>query len=186
MFNGGWTHSSTGALPNGTTGWADTKLAASILAYPFLAYYSRSNTNTNTDQIDMGSKDASNTRYTWVSAWYKGSGFNNILGRNSSSTVLLNGGITTDSRGFYWINKIATTAKLGKNSTILNTATDTQTPSTTAIGIGANATESGISNSFSNREVSTSIISDNMTDTDVNNCYTAIQTFNTTLGRQVV
>jgi hypothetical protein len=24
VFNGGWTHSATGALPNGTNGWADT------------------------------------------------------------------------------------------------------------------------------------------------------------------
>ena len=29
VFNGGWTHSSTGATPNGTNGYADTKLVPS-------------------------------------------------------------------------------------------------------------------------------------------------------------
>jgi hypothetical protein len=184
VFNGGWTHTSNGALPNGTTGYADTKLVpSSILTSPFIGYYSRSNTNTGTDQIDMGAKDPNN-RYLWISAWYNGSGFSNILARNSSLGVLLNGGATTDSRGWCWTNKVSTTAKLGKNSTILTSATDTETPPNTTIFIGAYRADNNPA-LYSNRETAFSVIADGMSDTDTTNLYTSIQKFNTTLGRHV-
>ena len=184
VFNGGWTHSSTGALPNGTTGYADTYLTPSTtLTSPFLGYYSRSNTNTGYDQIDMGSKEGSN-KYLWVSAWYNGSGFSNILARNSSVGVLLNGGPTTDSRGWYWTNKVSTTAKLGKNSTILTSATDTETPPSIPITIGKLNVDVGASY-CTNRETSFSVIADGMSDTDTTNFYTAVQTYQSTLGRNV-
>lgn len=185
-FNGGWTHSSTGALPNGTTAFADTYLTPSTtLTSPFIGYYSRSNTNTGFDQIDMGSSlEGSDLRYLWVSAWYKGSGFSNILARNSSAGVLLNGGTTTNSRGWYWTNKVSTTAKLGKNSTILNSATDTKTPPSLPITLGK-LNRIGGSPLYTNRETAFSVIADGMSDTDTTNLYTAIQPFQTTLGRQV-
>lgn len=184
-FSGGITHSTTGVAFNGATGWANTNLVPSThLTSPFIGYYSRTNGNTGTDQIDMGSKDASNLRYLWVSAWYNGSGFSNVLARNTSSTVLLNGGTTTNSRGWYWTNKVSGTAKLGKNSSILSSASDSQTPPTSAIGIGCLNTEL-TPNSYSNRECAFSVIADGMSDTDTTNLYNAVQTFNTTLGRQV-
>lgn len=46
VFNGGWTHASTGALPNGTTGYADTKInMASVLTLnnTAISLYSRNN-----------------------------------------------------------------------------------------------------------------------------------------------
>ena len=184
VFNGGWVHSSTGAKPNGTTGYADTYLTpSSTLTSPFIGYYSRSNTNTGFDQIDIGSEDSS-IRYLWVSAWYNGSGFSNILARNSSSVVLLNGGTTTDSRGWYWTNKVNTTAKLGKNSTILNSATDTETPPSLPITLGKLNRVSG-SPLYTNRETVFSVIADGLTDSDATNLYITIQKFQTTLGRHV-
>jgi hypothetical protein len=33
VFNGGWTHSANGALPNGTNGFADTKLIPSVAIF---------------------------------------------------------------------------------------------------------------------------------------------------------
>jgi hypothetical protein len=56
VFNGGWTHSSTGALPNGTNAYADTKLNASTVLASFnsnhISYYSR--TQNLTDSANMG------------------------------------------------------------------------------------------------------------------------------------
>lgn len=184
VFSGGWTHSSTGALPNGTTAYADTKLIpSSNLTKPFIGYYSRTNTNTGITQIDMGNMDS--TRYLWISAWYNTGGLSNILARNSSAGVLLDGGITNDSRGWYWTNKIGTTAKIGKNSTILNTASDTDTPpSIYTVAIGCLMQNTGPA-FYTNRETAFSIIADGMSDTDTTNLYTAVQTFQTTLGRQV-
>jgi len=117
VFNGGWTHASTGAKPNGTTGYAKTFYNPSSNLTPFLGYYSITNGNTGTDQIDMGSSDLS--KWTWLSAWYKAGIYNNILARNSDSSVLLDGGIQADSRGWYWTNKVSTNAKLGKNGNVL-------------------------------------------------------------------
>jgi hypothetical protein len=185
VFSGGWTHSSTGALPNGTTAFADTKLIpSSVLSLPFIGTYLRTNANTGAAQMDLGSKDSSNVRYLWVSSWYNADGFTNVLARNSSVTTLLNGGATTDSRGWYWVNKISTTAKLGKGSSILTTGTDVQTSPNISIGLAAQNTET-VPNSYSNREQAFTVIADGLSDTDTTNLYSAVQSFNTTLSRQV-
>jgi len=141
-FQGGWTHSSTGALPNGTNAFAITYLDLSAnlgSAKPHLSYYSRTNTTTGTDQIDIGLRDGNTPkRHSWLSARYNGSGFDNVLGRNNSASVLLDGGTTTDSRGLYQINKVGTTSKLQRNSTILDTETDTESnPTFYGVNIGA-------------------------------------------------
>ena len=182
-FSGGWTHSSTGALPNGTTAFADTNLVPSTnLTLPFLGVYLRTNANTGAAQMDIGSRDASNIRYLWLSSWYNADGFTNVLARNSSVSTLLNGGATTDSRGWYWTSKIGTTAKLGKGASILTTGTDVQTPPTISIGLAAQNTET-VPNSYSNREQAITIVADSLSDTDTSNLDTIITTFNTTLGR---
>jgi len=185
VFSGGWTHSSTGALPNGTTAFADTKLVPSTnLTLPFIGTYLRTNANTGAAQMDMGSKDSSNIRYLWLSSWYNADGFTNVLARNSSVSTLLNGGTTTDSRGWYWTNKISTTAKLGKGSSILTTGTDTETTPNISIGLAAQNTET-VPNNYSNREQAFTVIADGLSDTDTTNLYSAVQSFNTTLSRQV-
>jgi len=186
VFNGGWTHTGTGAQPNGTTGYANTYYNPSSLLNPFIGYYSRSNTNTNTDQIDMGCFGSDNgNKWFWLSAWYKTTTYNNILARNSSSNVLLDGGIQSDSRGWYWTNKISNVAKLGRNSNILTTANDIQTPPNASIGIGAMGNSNTSANYFSNRETVFSVIADGLTDTETSNLYIVIQKFQTTLGRHV-
>jgi hypothetical protein len=43
VFNGGWTHSSTGATPNGTNGYADTKCKITDANSGHLSFYSRTN-----------------------------------------------------------------------------------------------------------------------------------------------
>ena len=180
-FIGTWTHSSTGALPNGTNGYADTFLNAntSLTTPSHLSYYTRTNGNTGADQIDIG------TTNFWLSLWYKASGLDAILARNQTVSVLLNGGAVTDSRGFGLTTKIGTTAKLFKNATQVASATDTGTTfSNTTIYIGA-ANFSNTANLYTNRECSFSSIGDGLTDTDATSLYTLVQAFQTTLGRQV-
>ncbi len=51
VFNGGWIHSSTGALPNGTTGYADTKINMSTvftLNDTAISFYSRNSVGSTT------------------------------------------------------------------------------------------------------------------------------------------
>lgn len=188
VFNGGWTHSATGALPNGTNAYANSFL---ILANelgadkPHASYYSRSNSTTILPSIDMGAFYDASPAYCWISAWYSGDGFNNILARNTSTSVLLNGGATSDSRGLYQINKISTTSKLQKNNSILDTKTDTAgNVSVNSVYVGAINNLSFAAN-FTNREVAFSSIGSGLTDTEAANYYTAVQAFQTTLGRNV-
>ena len=186
VFNGGWTHSSTGALPNGTNAYANTYLILSNQLgsdKPHISYYSRTNGNTATDQIDMGVYN--NPAYCWVSAWYNASGFNNILARNTSPSVLLNGGTTSDSRGLYQTNKILNTSKLQKNNNILDSQTDTAiNVDNASIYIGS-LNDFGSAISFTNRQTAFNAIGLGLTDTEAANYYTAVQTFQTTLNRQV-
>lgn len=180
-FSGTWTHSSTGALPNGTNAFADTFVNASTnLTTPsHLSYYTRTNANTGSDQIDIG------TTNFWLSLWYKASGLDAILARNQTVTVLLNGGAVTDSRGFGLTTKIGTTAKIFKNATQVASATDTGTTyPNTNIYIGA-ANFANTPNLYTNRQCSFSSIGDGLTDAESANLYTLVQTLQTTLGRQV-
>jgi hypothetical protein len=58
VFNGGWTHSATGALPNGTTGYANTFLVPSStlsINSIHLSYYSR--TNNTSGGVDFGAQN---------------------------------------------------------------------------------------------------------------------------------
>ena len=67
VFNGGWTHSATGATPNGTNAFANTYLSPSTqlsLTSTHLSYYSR--TNVNLTQVEIGSQ--SGTAYTMIEA----------------------------------------------------------------------------------------------------------------------
>lgn len=181
VFSGGWTHSATGALPNGTNAYADTKLNAStVLTTPsHLTYYTRTNANTGTDQIDIGVTNF------WLSLWYKGSGFNNMLGRNQSSSVLLDGGVVTDSRGFGNITKIGTNAKIFKNATQIASATDTTNTYTNNFIFVGCLSFVGTPAFYTNRECSFSSIGDGLTDTDATNLYTLVQAFQTSLSRQL-
>lgn len=180
-FSGTWTHSNTGALPNGTNAFADTFLNASTsLTTPsHLSYYTRTNANTGTDQIDIG------TTNFWLSLWYKASGLDAILARNQTATVLLNGGAVTDSRGFGLTTKIGTTSKIFKNATQVASATDTGTTfPNTSIYIGA-ANFANTANLYTNRQCSFASIGDGLTDTDATNLYNLTQALQTTLSRQV-
>ena len=66
-FTGCWTHSSTGALPNGTNGYANTHLDSAnnlSLNSGHMSFYSRTNLVTAAINIDMGSLKSSPDSYT--------------------------------------------------------------------------------------------------------------------------
>jgi hypothetical protein len=181
-FNGGWTHSSTGATPNGANAYADTFLVQSSQFANdndiHLSYYSR--TNALNHSVEMGCFD--NTRAC------------QILIRNASifpngTRTFLNNLIEsnfTDSNslGLYTINRIGTSAKIFKNNTLSSSVTNAANGRTTiSFWIGAQ-NYLGL-NLPSPKECAFSTIGEGLTDTEAANFYTAIQNFNTTLARQV-
>ena len=177
-FYGGWTHSSTGAQPNGTTGYADTNLTPSsrLASTSGFGYYSRTNSTVGT-QSDMGaiyyfpiqtfdSVAAGTTRYFAANA-------------DNYSTFT-----DTDTRGFYQIYRTnSTTVKSLKNTTLYSATLAAATPNIDVF-IGAR-NEINVAQVFSLKEFAFAYIQENFTDSEAANFYTAVQAYQTTLGRAV-
>jgi hypothetical protein len=176
VFSGGWTHSSTGALPNGTNGYATTKFATNLYtsASNFgMGSYTRTNTTGgaeigvfNPDQRYVGS-NLTNNAYFGI-----GTGF--LTSAN------------LDSRAFWQVHRTsASVVKVFKNGSVfLSGTTGAGTLNTKEIYIGA-LNDNGAGNYYTGKEFALSFISDGLTDTEAANWRTAVQTFQTTLGRQI-
>lgn len=179
-FSSGWTFASTGVTPNGTSAYMDTNLnASSQLSTPsHLSYYTGTNGNTGLGQVDIGI-----TQF-FLSLWYNADGLSNIIARNQSTT-LLDGGTVTDSRGFGIATKFSTTSKIFMNNVQKTSITDTATGyQNFNIPIGCFNQSSGRI-LFTNRDCRFSSIGDGLNDTQAGNLYTAVNTFQTTLSRNV-
>ena len=93
----------------------------------------------------------------------------------------------SDSTGFYQVNRQSNTSfKVFRNSSTLATNTSSNTGTMPNLNIYlATLNLNGVLSAYSNREFSFSSIGDGLTDTEAGNFYTAVQTFNQTLSRQV-
>ena len=189
QFNGGWTHSSNGALPNGTTGYANTFLSPNSrlnLTSNHFSYYSRSNVAA-AQQIEMGVADnlaetpliAFSIRFTGDIYRY----FNPDYNVTNISTS------NTDSRGFYVGSRTANNShKTFKNGTQQGVNTTTITQSTlpsSNLYIGVYNFAPGAPAAYSSKEAAFASIGDGLTDTEAAAFYNAVQTYQTTLSRNV-
>lgn len=172
VFNGGWTHSSTGAKPNGTNAYADTKLLASTKLSTSNAHISSYIRTTPNAGVLMGD----NTLNCFLQL-----GGGGLYGSLASAYSVVT---QPPNAAFYMVNKpTSTSQKLIRNSTILlsDGRANTGYSSSQNIFLGSyNA-----SNTFSDAEIALSSIGESMTDSEASNFYTAIQAFQTTLGRQI-
>ena len=188
QFLGSWTHSSTGALPNfGTNAYANTFLnpTTSLTSSLGLSYYSRTNANTALDQVDIGAITGLN--YFYLTTQYNVTGLvNRFFGRCASSSVAVNTA-NADARGYYYLGKTGNGANLlksFKNGVLQDTQTGAGVNPNNTVFVGA-ANDSGTTLYYTNRECAFATISDGLTDAEATNCYTLVQQFQTTLGRQV-
>jgi hypothetical protein len=177
----GWTHSSTGALPNGGT-YANTFFAPNLLPLnsAHMSYYSR--TDTTSTSVDMGVGQTGFGDFLLAPRY--NTGLYDISRINSGYP---GGGTATVSQGLFTVSRVSSTGfKTYKNSSILTdrpSATST-TAATLPIWIGALNLNGGISDRTT-REVAFATIGEGLTDFEAANLYTVVQTFQTTLGRQV-
>ena len=181
-FSGGWTHSSNGALPNGTNGYANTYYipnTSGSLNDAHAAIYLRTNTAVNAK--DFGVSQGSPTRQTYVSA--RDSSNAQAWGLNSGSVDV---GSQTNSQGLSTVTRSDAVSVLGyKNSTLLNTnALASSGKPTVAYYFGA-FNNNGTAQQFSNRQFAYVSFGTGFSATDVSNLYTLVQAFQTTLSRQV-
>ena len=185
-FNGGWTHSSTGALPNGTTAWADTKLSPSTSLTRWnthLAFYSRTSTR-QSSSIDMGSADVLAVNIFSLILPRTTGNATSIQYSQTNASEMANASGLTDASGFWLSSRtsnIGNTHKFSKNGIILATA------STSAGNLVSNTVKIGSleANYLSNKETCFNSIGDGLSDTEAANFYNSVQKFQTSLGRQI-
>lgn len=186
-FSGTWTHSTNGALPNGTNAFADTFLVCSTefntTTFNHLSYYSRSNTAKAFEYV-MGSFDSIGNhsmiirRDTNLSIFI--SDYPSITSFRSASTTV------TDSRGLFLGSQTGTNAKLYKNGSVIgsnSSATLNAAQSTRSIYIGA-LNQTSLTN-YTDKECAFASIGQGLSDAEVTSLNTLVTNFQTTLGRQV-
>jgi len=194
-FTGGWTHSSTGMVGNGTSDYADTFLNPSTVFADFknnshLCIYSRTQNPTGSGwDIGVGNSTTADPLFGLAIKRPTWSIYTNPIiydfGNYSSNGRLLT--TYSDARGF-WIG--STTAsnshKIYRNGSVLtstaNIATGTITNLTLNIG-RLNTTSTPYY--YMDNQYSFISIGDGLTDTEAANFYTAVQRYQITLNRQV-
>ena len=188
QFNGGWTHTSTGALPNGTTGYANTFLIPSSTLTNYsshLSFYSRTNRGSSRQAASIGSYLSPNeislrfnftTSGSSMSAQYDGYGLDFATYTTSTTNYFLIGNRTANN-----INKIYENGILKSTNTI----TTTKVLPSSRVLIGALSDGNTNVIWYDNLESTFASIGDGLSDTESTNFYNAVQKFNTTLGRQI-
>jgi len=183
-FFGGWTHSSTGALPNGSA-YADTFLNAltSLTNNNYhLAHYSRTQKTTG-GEVDMGTGEFGTSKMIAIDQYYAGAGKAFVAGDYISSLII---NADTNTLGMIVGSRTSqTSAKLFMNAVQKGSTLTLSNPNIQPNGkfyLGANNTTPI---EYSNKQCAFASIGDGLTDTEVSNFYTAVQAFNTTLSRQV-
>ena len=181
VFSGGGTFSSNGYQPNGTNAYANTFLV------PFtfystnihLSYYSRTSTIGNVQEI--GCSQISGPTYYSTLATAR----NSILGLTTNGQI--NYLAQANSLGFFLGQKLTNSSRKVLRNGIVNNSTSTTDsnamPNTNAY-IGA-FNDNGIAAAYSSKQCAFASIGDGLTDAEALAFYNAVQTFNTTLGRQV-
>jgi hypothetical protein len=179
-FSGGWTHSSTGATPNGTNAYADTNFTPSdnaTLDSHHISYYSR--TNSNGTEVELGSRSGADAGSV-IEIRTNGTTYFRV---NSPSYYITYS--DSDSRAFYISNRTgASTVNGWRNGTKVVSGT------VSSNGLSTNKYYLAAWNSpgaiyYSIKQTAFASIGDGLTDTEAANFYTAVQTFQTTMARQV-
>ena len=189
-FNGGWTHSPTGMLPNGINAYATTYIIPATHLLPaskHLSYYSRTNATTINFSTAIGCDGSFDgfCRFTirqtvFGNPNYGDSLYGNSTNGNFNTTV-------TDSRGFFQNARLSTDNKYYRNGTLLtgtSSGLGTNSDSIRTIRIGA-ADSNGVIAYYDNKECAFASVGDGLTDTDALNYYNIVQAFQQALGRDV-
>ena len=179
-FIGGWTHSASGSLPNGSNSYADTffnPLANASLNSHHISYYSR--TNSNLTEVEVGGANASQGSVLEIRTA-------NITYFRINSIFTYITAADTDSRAFYIANRTASNVINGwKNFTKIATGTTASgTMSAQNYYLGA-LNNNGAISFYSRKQCAFASIGSGLSDTEAAALYNSIQAMQTTLSRQV-
>ncbi len=183
-WQGGVVSSANGVQFNGINSYGITNYNLSInanLNSHSISFYSRT-TGTSSLQCEIGVTGGILEGGSGILLRFSGTTYYRV---NTPATYIT--AADTDSRAFYLANRTASNVINGwKNSTKVATGT---TLSVSPLGnfnytLGA-LNENGVNNYLSAKQCAFASIGDGLTDTEAANFYTAVQAFQTTLGRQV-
>jgi|688.fasta_scaffold297757_2 hypothetical protein len=185
-FTSGWTFASTGVTGNGSSTYMDTTLIPSVsiasLDSTHLSYYA--NTNVGIQKFQIGVRGGVVSSDLFIGArWDSTQNFNAV---NNDTNPVFNSE-TNNVNGFLAVSRInSTTFKYYKGGSVAqtNTKSSSSLPNTYPIWIGA-LNLSGSILFPDTSQCAFASIGDGLTDTQASNFYTAVQAFQTTLGRQV-
>jgi hypothetical protein len=180
-FATGWTHSINGMTPNGTSAYADTFITPSTSLNQnntHLSIYSR--TDLNSGGASIGSNMGTPLFTNQLAIVSKSA---NIF-YSSINQASVSGISNTNGRGFYLAKRTSSTGiVMQKNNTQTSVTISSSGLSNFKLSIGA--TNAGGSFYYDPNQLAFVSIGDGLTDTEATNFYTAVQNYNTTLGRQV-
>ena len=183
-FVGGWTHDVNGITADGTTAYARTFFIEQDVN-PMNDFSTGIYIRNNTALVD-GTDIGFFTTIGQVASYIK---VRNTIDKLSEAnggtgnTVLIDG--VTDSRGLSLITRTGLSCRTTKNGSDIGTRTiATSYPGYIELFIGA-LNIAGSPGQFSNRNYAFAFIGRNLTTTEVTALYTAVQAYQTTLGRQV-
>ena len=181
-FNGGWTHSSTGALPNGTNAYANTYFNTDDTASTGIQSFGVYTRNTPTFAVNS-------TEYTtglrngiyWMRISSLSPTLTNLRSGDRSENITGVTGLIAQSRystsSWYGVNN-STITTLSSSVSVLTS----ETTRTFFLGAYNNV---GAANNFSTQEIAFAFYGEPLLTTEMSDFYTAAQTFQTTLGRAV-
>lgn len=190
VFNGGWVHSSTGALPNGTTGYANTffnPFNNLSIDNTHMSYYSRTNSAKNS--YDMGVTITNtnplrslHTCLKWGTGGntYWSMGFQNVTSLSSEVDLFL----PSSAANFLFNKTSSTSTSLFVNNTKYTASVTNRGLPNGNFYLGARNLN-GIADLYADRQSAFASIGDGLTDAEATAFYNAVQAFQTSLGRQV-
>lgn len=187
VFNGGWTHSSTGALPNGTNAFADTKFIASTssnLNDAHFSIYSRT-AGAGAFQNEFGVANANEQRMVLITRWTTNDLFADLFSANQRVTV----SPAPTTTGLFTLSRNTSTEMITyrNGSQIgINTSADGTAALPTIVAYLSAFNNAGVAANFSSKELAFATIGSKLaTSTENSNFYTVVQAYQTALSRNV-
>jgi hypothetical protein len=184
-WNGGVTHSTNGVQYNGTNSYGNTNFNCdtnTTILNNCVGAYSRTNVLGNSS---WGAMSSLNYRGLFLSI--KGTDNNSYYSANDY-IVTGSGNFVSDTRGFYIVNRESLSSKrLYKNGTSL-TSSNPNTVDSTFNGnlfLGARNINNTSVDAYDNKQYVFQFMADTLTATEIGNLHTAVQAFQTTLGRSI-
>jgi hypothetical protein len=200
QFFGGVTHSSNGAFPNGTNGYADTKFNASLnipspesLQAHFSTYFRTTGNGYQAGANIIYGSDGDTFVGGGSQFLYNGTfppGASYVLNINAGPDVAEPRFTDTNGSGLYLVNRVDSLIKVLKNNSTLVTSNDFNTPSWPVnnfylLGMNKEYALYGSDTQYGTRQLAFATIGRGLSDLQSTNLYNRIQAFQTTLGRQV-